>query len=112
VNRGDIETALSLMCSDVDWPNTVEGGRERGRDAVRVYWTRLFGVLVPRFDVLGVREADRERTIVRVQLRFSDPASGQPLAYQHVEHVFTWRDGQIVRMDAAEADPVEPPDLP
>jgi ketosteroid isomerase-like protein len=110
VNRGDIETALALMCQDVDWPNTIEGGREHGRDAVRVYWTRLFGLLVPRFDVLGVRDAGRGRTVVQAHLRFSDPASGQPLAHQDVEHVFTWRGSRVARMDAFEPKPIEPPD--
>jgi len=28
------------MHSDVDWPNGMEGGRVRGHDAVRGYWTR------------------------------------------------------------------------
>ena len=102
VNRGNIETALSLMCHDVDWPNTVEGGREHGRDAVRAYWTRLFDLLVPRFDLLCVRAGHRGRLVVHAYQRFSDPATGQPLAHQHVEHIFTLRNGLIGRMDATE----------
>jgi hypothetical protein len=109
VNLGDIETALTLMSEDVDWPNTIEGGREHGRDAVRVYWTRLFGLLVPRFDVLGVRDAGRDRTLVQAELRFSDPLTGQPLAYQDIEHVFTWRGSRVARMDAFETKSLEPP---
>jgi ketosteroid isomerase-like protein len=102
VNRGEIEAALALMSPDVDWPNTVEGGRERGREAVRAYWTRLFGLLVPTFDPVCVRQAEDGRIVVHAQLRFSDPASGKPLAHEHVRHVFTWRDSMIVRMDASE----------
>ncbi len=102
VNRGDIDAALALMSPDVDWPNTIEGGRERGREAVRAYWTRLFGVLVPTFDPLCVQPAEDGRIVVHAQLRFSDPASGKPLAHEHVRHVFTWRDSMIVRMDASE----------
>jgi ketosteroid isomerase-like protein len=101
VNRGDIEPALSLMCPDVDWPNTIEGGREHGRDAVRAYWTRLFDLLVPRFDLLCVRAGDHGRIVVHVHQRFSDPATGRPLAHQHVEHVFTLRDALVARMDAS-----------
>ena len=39
-NARDLDTALSLMHEDVDWPNGWEGGRITGRDAVRDYWTR------------------------------------------------------------------------
>jgi hypothetical protein len=102
VNHGDIEAALSLMCHDVDWPNTVEGGREHGRDAVRAYWTRLFGLLVPRFDLLCVRAGERDRIVVHAYQRFNDPATDRPLAHQHVEHVFTLRGALVARMDASE----------
>jgi ketosteroid isomerase-like protein len=108
INRGEIDAALSLMAPDVDWPNTVEGGREHGREAVRVYWTRLFGLLVPRFDPLCVQPAGDGRIVVHARLRFSDPDSGQPLAHQHVRHVFTWRDSLVARMDASEPKVVGP----
>jgi SnoaL-like domain len=100
VNHGDIEPALSLMCPDVDWPNTVEGGRECGRDAVRSYWTRLFGLVVPRFDLLCVR-SEQGRIVVHAHQRFSDPPTGRPLAHQHVKHVLTLRGTMIARMDAS-----------
>jgi ketosteroid isomerase-like protein len=102
INRGDIDVALSLMSPDVDWPNTVEGGREHGREAVRAYWTRLFGLLIPRFDPLCVRHADDGRLVAHALLHFSDPASGEPLAHQYVRHVFTWRGSLVARMDASE----------
>jgi SnoaL-like protein len=102
VNHGDIEAALSLMCPDVDWPNTVEGGREHGRDAVRAYWTRLFDLLVPRFDLLCVRAGGQDRVVVHAYQRFSDPATDLPLAHQHVQHVFSLRNALIARMDATE----------
>jgi ketosteroid isomerase-like protein len=108
INRGDIDAALALMRPDVDWPNTVEGGREHGREAVRAYWTRLFGLLVPQFDPLCVRPADDGRIVVHARLRFSDPATGKPLAHQHVRHVFTWRDSLVARMDASEPEVVGP----
>ena len=39
-NARDLDTALSLMHQDVDWPNAIDGGRVRGHDAVRGYWER------------------------------------------------------------------------
>jgi ketosteroid isomerase-like protein len=41
-NAGDVEAVLTLMHSDVDWPNAIEGGRVHGRDAVRAYWADQF----------------------------------------------------------------------
>jgi hypothetical protein len=35
------------MYPDVDWPNGMEGGRVRGHDAVRDYWTRQWGIIDP-----------------------------------------------------------------
>ena len=49
-NARDIEAALELMHADVDWPNGMEGGRVAGRDAVRAYWTRQFGMIDSRVD--------------------------------------------------------------
>lgn len=107
VNAGDIEPALSVMRYDVDWPNTIEGGRERGRAAVRTYWTRLFGLVIPHFEPVQLTTAAPDQIVVRGHLRFSDPVSGQPLAHQHFEHVFSCCDGLVVRMDAAEPRLVE-----
>lgn len=108
VNRGDIEAALALMSPDIDWPNTIEGGRERGRDAVRAYWTRLFQVLIPRFEPFCVQAADDGRIVVHARMAFSESRSGKPLAHQHVCHVLTWKGSLIARMDASEPKVVGP----
>ncbi|MDQ2842107.1 MAG: nuclear transport factor 2 family protein, partial [Acidobacteriota bacterium] len=39
-NARNIDAVLPALHPDVDWPNGWEGGRMRGRDAVRAYWTR------------------------------------------------------------------------
>jgi SnoaL-like domain len=41
-NARNIEAAVELMDSEVDWPNAWEGGRVVGRAAVRDYWNRQF----------------------------------------------------------------------
>jgi ketosteroid isomerase-like protein len=107
-NQGDIESAISLMCDDVDWPNTIEGGRERGRDAVHDYWTRLFGLLVPRVEPLCLRADGQGRIVVDAHLVFSDPATGQPLAHQRARHVFRFRGALVERMDVREPQRLDP----
>jgi ketosteroid isomerase-like protein len=101
-NRGDIELPLSMMCEDVDWANTIEGGREQGREAVRAYWTRVLDLLVPRVDPLGIEQGEGGTTVVYGQQRFNDSATGRLLAHQHFQHVYTWRGGLVARMDAVE----------
>jgi ketosteroid isomerase-like protein len=39
-NARNIDAVLAAMHPDVDWPNGWEGGRVRGHDQVRDYWTR------------------------------------------------------------------------
>ena len=41
-NRRDLDSVLTRMHAEVDWPNAWEGGRVHGRDAVRAYWGRQF----------------------------------------------------------------------
>lgn len=108
-NRGDIESAVAFLCDDVDWPNTIEGGREHGRDEVRAYWTRLFRLLILRVEPLSLRADGRGRIVVDAELSFSDPATGRPLAHQRAQHVFQFRGALIARMDTREPQPLDPP---
>jgi SnoaL-like domain len=74
-NARDIEAAIELMHPEVDWPNAWEGGRVRGRAAVRDYWTRQF--------------ASISRT-------------GELISDSRVRHRYRLDDGFIVRMDVLE----------
>jgi len=64
-NVRDLDAAVALMHPDVDWPNAWEGGRVRGREAVRDYWRRQFAVISstvePRFVHQGVGRIDLGR---------------------------------------------------
>jgi ketosteroid isomerase-like protein len=80
-NARDVEAALALMHSDVDWPNAIEGGRVRGHHGLRSYWAGQFAVIDPRAE----------------PLRFTLRSDGR------VVHVYTLRDGLVERMDIEEA---------
>jgi ketosteroid isomerase-like protein len=94
----DIEAALELMHPDVDWPNGMEGGRELGRDAVRAYWTRQFGLIDSRVEPIGLTEDDEGRLVVDVHQVVRD-LDGAVISDERVEHIYTLRDGLISRMD-------------
>lgn len=97
-NARDIDGALVLMHADVDWPNGMEGGRELGHDAVRAYWTRQFGLIDSHVEPVGFTEDDEGRVVVDVDQVVRD-LDGELLSEQRVRHVYTVRDGLIVRMD-------------
>ena len=97
-NARDIDGALALMDPEVDWPNGMEGGRERGRAAVRVYWTRQFGqidshVQPERFEV------DGEGRIVADVHQVVRDLDGAVLSDGRVRHAYTFRNGRVARMD-------------
>jgi ketosteroid isomerase-like protein len=65
-NARDIDTILAVMRPDVDWPNGMEGGRVNGRDNVRRYWTRQWGILDPHVEPVSIEEGEAGRSVVRV----------------------------------------------
>lgn len=97
-NARDIESALELMAPDVDWPNGMEGGREHGREAVRAYWTRQFGLIDSHVEPLGFEPRPDGRIAVDVHAVVRD-LDGTVRSDGHVTHVYTVRDGLITRMD-------------
>ncbi len=95
------------MTDDVDWPNAWEGGRVRGQDAVRDYWTRQWAEIDPLVEPLAV-ELRSDVTVavtVRQEVRSLE---GTPLAISEVLHVYTMRrdsnEGELIeRMDVEES---------
>lgn len=55
-NARDVEAAIGLMHSEVDWPNAWEGGRVVGHAAVRDYWNRLFAAISSHIEPEGFTE--------------------------------------------------------
>ena len=92
-NARDLDALLAAMTDDVDWPNAWEGGRLRGREAVRDYWTRQWAEIDSRVDAVAITELPDGRVAVDVD----QTVDGQPMG--RVRHVYTLRDGLIARMD-------------
>jgi hypothetical protein len=76
----------------------MEGGRELGRDAVRAYWTRQFGLIDSHVEPLGFEVDADGRIVVDVHQVVRD-LEGSVLSDERVRHVYTLRDGLVSRMD-------------
>jgi nuclear transport factor 2 (NTF2) superfamily protein len=97
-NARDIERALVLMHSEVDWPNGMEGGRVRGHDEVREYWTRQFGLIDSHVEPVGFETLDDGRVAVKVHQVVRD-TSGALVSDSHVRHVYSFAGGLVARME-------------
>lgn len=105
-NERDIDAATALMHPDVDWPNAWEGGRVRGRAAVREYWERQFREISGRVEPQGFEEEPDGGITVDVHQVVHDARSGELLTDARVRHRYRLEDGLIARMDVL--DPAEP----
>ncbi len=101
-NRRDIDTVLAAMHPVVDWPNAWEGGRVRGRAAVRAYWERQFKEISGRVEPVGFSEGDDGTVVVDVHQVVHDARSGELLTDRRVRHRYRFEDGLVVRMDVLE----------
>jgi len=102
-NRREIETVLSQLDPDVDWPNGMEGGRENGRAAVQAYWTRQFALVQSTVEPVDFKTEEDGRIRVDVHQVVHDN-SGKLLSDQMVQHVYTFRNGLISHMEIRKAD--------
>jgi hypothetical protein len=106
-NARDIDTVLAAMHPDVDWPNGMEGGRVRGRDGVRAYWTRQWSLLNPRVDPVHVSEDDFGRIVVDVHQVVRN-LDGVIVLDQMVRHAYVVENGLIKSMEILEAPSAAP----
>src|SRR5438128_786657 len=74
-NARDVDAVLASVHPDVDWPNAWEGGRVRGHDAVRAYWTRQFAEIHPTVEPTAIEPPDAAgRIAVSVHQVIRSPA--------------------------------------
>jgi hypothetical protein len=104
-NTRDIDGVLASMRPDVDWPNGMEGGRVHGCDEVRAYWKRQWGMIDPHVEPVRMEEDEAGNTVVDVHQVIRD-LSGNILKDQIVQHVYSFCDGLIERMDIGKPDTV------
>jgi len=105
-NDRDLDRATALMHPEVDWPNAWEGGRVRGRRAVREYFERQFKAISSRVEPEGISKDPAGSYSVRVHQIVHEAATGKLLTDSRLIH--RWRlddDNLVVRMDVIDGPP-------
>jgi hypothetical protein len=90
------------MHPDVDWPNGMEGGREHGREAVRAYWTRQFGMIDSHVEPERLTPGEDGRITVDVHAIVRD-LDGNIVSDGRLQHVYSFRDGLVSHMEIVES---------
>jgi tRNA-Thr(GGU) m(6)t(6)A37 methyltransferase TsaA len=106
-NSRDIDAVLRHMTADVDWPNAWEGGRLRGRAAVRDYWTRQWAAIDPAAHPVAFTPRPDGRLAVEVDQIVRD-LDGAVVSLARVRHVFRFAGGLVAGMDVEEPRADEP----
>jgi ketosteroid isomerase-like protein len=102
-NDRDLDAAMELMHPDVDWPNAWEGGRVRGKQAVREYWVRQFAAISSQVVPEGFLEAADGSVTVQVHQVVHDAQTGELVADSRVRHRYRLAGELIVRMDVLDS---------
>jgi len=97
-NARDIDTALSTMHPDVQWPKAFEGGYVSGHDEIRKYWTRQWKEINPRVEPVGFNERQNGTFEIAVHQIVKD-LQGKLMFDGIVKHIYTLKDGLLRRMD-------------
>jgi hypothetical protein len=103
-NARDIPAVLSRMTPDVDWPNGMEGGRVKGQDAVRRYWTRQWSLISPRVTPVSIHRSAPDILVAEVRQEVFD-LTGKIIQESIVYHVYTIKDGLVDHMDIRQEAP-------
>jgi hypothetical protein len=100
-NTREINAVLAAMSDDVDWPNAWEGGRVRGKEAIRAYWTRQWNEIDPHVEPIAIATRPDGRIAVDVH-QVVRALDGDLLGEGRVLHVYTLSDGLITGMEVEE----------
>jgi hypothetical protein len=97
-NARDIDTALSTMHPDVQWPKAFEGGYVSGHNEIREYWTRQWTEINPNVLPIGFNERQDRSLEISVHQKVKD-LQGNVIFDGIVKHIYTLKDGLLRRMD-------------
>lgn len=101
-NLRDIDSTLAAMHSNVEWANGMEGGIERGRNAIRNYWERQWELVNPHVEPLSFSKDEDGRINVTVHQVVHD-LEGNLLIDETVHHIYRIEDGLVSSMEIKKA---------
>src|SRR5687767_127115 len=74
-NERRVADALDLLHPEVEWPNMIEGGTLRGREAVTAYWEGQFATIDPKVEPIEIAlGADLAAVFVEQSVRVAEGA--------------------------------------
>lgn len=97
-NARDIDTALSTMHPDIQWPKAFEGGYVSGHNEIREYWTRQWTEINPKVEPVGFTERQDGTLEISVHQLVKD-LQDNIVFDGPVKHIYTLQDGLLRRMD-------------
>lgn len=97
-NARDIDTALSTMHADVQWPKAFEGGYVSGHHEIREYWTRQWAEINPNVQPVESNERQDGTLEVTVHQKVKD-LQGNTIFDGIVKHIYTLQNSLLRRMD-------------
>jgi ketosteroid isomerase-like protein len=100
-NERDLDFLLFLLHPDVDWPNAVDGGRIRGHQGVRKYWTRQWDVIDPIVKPQRFEALPDGRIVAHVHQVVRD-LDGKVILDRMVQHIYRLEGAQIISMEIVE----------
>ncbi len=103
-NDRDVGALVDAMHPDVDWPNFLEGGRVRGREALRAYWAGQFAMVAPEASPIEMLELSDDRVFVRLHYVIKALDGGGVWTDEITTNTFTFEDDLIRRMDWGEPE--------
>jgi len=98
-NRKDIDAVVAALHPDVDWPDLLDGGRIRGRDAVRDYWKRQFAIISPEATPIEIRPLPDGRLAVKIHYVVRAVEGGGLWTDEVTTNIYSFKDGLILKMD-------------
>lgn len=104
-NARDIDGVFEDLADDVAWANGMEGGHVHGKDAIRDYWTRQWGMVSAHVEPVDFRRIGDDKIVAEVIQTIRDlegnPLEGQThgLKDKTVGHLFSLQGGKVIRFD-------------
>ena len=97
-NARDIDTALSTMHPEIQWPKAFEGGYVKGHTEIREYWTRQWTEINPKVEPLEFNDRENGSLEIIVHQKVKD-LEGDSLFDGRVKHIYILKDNLLRRMD-------------
>ena len=102
-NRRDFAAFSAFLTPDINWPDSVEGGRLIGPNALGAYWARNDKSITVDIAVVSIAALPDGRVAAEVNQIVRNLA-GQVWSDTCERHVFTLRDGMVARLDVEISD--------